>query len=131
MRSWLRGKPAALLSFALIAALVAGGLGWATAEALRLEREQLEQRAEAERAAKLRVALWRLDSRIAPLLAREDSRPFNHYSAVYPIPLALKNNASCWPTGSVLETSPLLSAELPAWMLLHFQASQAAGWESP
>ena len=37
--------------FAVVAALVAGGLGWATAAALRLEREQLEQRAEAEHAA--------------------------------------------------------------------------------
>jgi signal transduction histidine kinase len=131
MRTWLRGKPAGLLSFVLIAALVAGGLGWATAEALRLEREQLAQRAESERASKIRVALWRLDSRIAPILAREDSRPFNHYSAVYPLPLALKNDAACWPTGAVLEPSPLLSAELPAWMLLHFQTSQAASWESP
>jgi signal transduction histidine kinase len=131
MRNWLRGKPAGLLSFVFIAALVAGGLGWATSEALRLEGEQLAQRAEAERANKLRLALWRLDSRIAPILAREDSRPFNHYSAIYPLPLALNNTAACWPSGTVLEPSPLLSAELPPWMMLHFQTSQASGWESP
>ena len=131
MRNWLRGKPAGLVGFALIAGLVAGGLGWATAAALRLEREQLEHRAESERANLLRLALWRLDSRIAPQLAREDSRPFNHYSAVYPVPLTLDNLGACRPTGTVLEPSPLLSAELPSWMLLHFQTDRAAGWESP
>jgi signal transduction histidine kinase len=131
MKTWLRGKPAGLISFVAIAGLVAGGLGWATAAALRLEGEQLAQRAESERANLLRLALWRLDSRISPLLAREDSRPFNHYSAVYPLPLALNNLGACWPSGAVLEPSPLLGAELPPWMLLHFQADRASGWESP
>jgi signal transduction histidine kinase len=131
MKDWLRGKPAGAFGFAMIAGLVAGGLGWATAAALRLEGEQLAQRTESERANLLRLALWRLDSRISPILAREDSRPFNHYSAVYPLPLAVDNRgASCAP-GTVLEPSPLLSIELPPWMLLHFQADRAAGWESP
>src|SRR5262249_10822828 len=93
--------------------------------------EQLAQRAESERANLLRLALWRLDSRISPLLAREDSRPFNHYSAVYPLPLALDNRGACCAPGTVLEPSPLLSGELPSWMLLHFQADRAAGWGSP
>ncbi len=131
MKEWLRGKPAGFIGFVMIAALVAGGLGWATAAALRLESEQLAQRAESERANLLRLALWRLDSRVSPLLAREDSRPFNHYSAVYPLPLALDNKGACCPSGTVLEPSPLLSAELPPWMLLHFQTNRASGWESP
>ena len=41
MRPWLGGKAGGLLAFLAIAALVAGGLGWATAAALRLEQEQL------------------------------------------------------------------------------------------
>jgi signal transduction histidine kinase len=131
MRNWLRGKPAGLIGYVMIAGLLAGGLGWATAAALRLEREQLEQRAESERANLLRLALWRLDSRISPQLAREDGRPFNHYSAVYPVPLALDNLGACRPAGTVLEPSPLLSADLTPWMLLHFQADRAAGWGSP
>ncbi|HEY7428478.1 MAG TPA: HAMP domain-containing sensor histidine kinase [Gemmataceae bacterium] len=131
MKHWLRGKPAGLIGFVGIAALVAGGLGWATAAALRLEGEQLAQRAESERANLLRLALWRLDSRISPLLAREESRPFNHYSAVYPTPLALNNAGRNWSAGSVLEPSPLLSTELPPWMLLHFQTDSTSGWESP
>jgi signal transduction histidine kinase len=142
MKDWLRGKPAGLVGFLMIAALVAGGLGWATAAALRLEEERLEQRADAmraqlehqaevERGNLLRLALWRLDSGIFPLLAREDSRPFNHYSAVYAVPLALNNAAACLPAGTVMEPSPLLGAELPPWMRLHFQVDLSAGWESP
>jgi signal transduction histidine kinase len=129
MRHWLCGKSGGLAAFALITALVAGGLGWATRAALRLEHEQLEQRAEAEYAGRLRLALWRLD-RVATLLAREDSRPFNHYSAIYAPPLAL-DRTGVWRPGSVVEPSPLLGDDLPEWMLLHFQADAASGWESP
>jgi signal transduction histidine kinase len=127
----LRGKPGGLIAFVAIAVLVAGGLGWATAAALRLEREQLEARAEVELAGKLRLALWRLDSLVGPILARENSRPYNHYSALFAPALALRNDGCSWPQGTVLETSPLLEADLPEWMLLHFQVTTDPGWASP
>jgi two-component sensor histidine kinase len=133
MKDWLRGKRGGLLTCGLIAVLVAGGLGWATAAALRLEREQQAAQVDNERAAQLRVALWRLDSRVSPLVAREDHRPFNHYSTVYAPPLMFHNylgNSVC-AYGSVLEPSPLLHAELPDWMRLHFQVDCTSGWESP
>jgi signal transduction histidine kinase len=131
MKIELRGKAINSLVFMAIVVLVAGGLGWATAEALRLEREQRDQRAETERDNRLRLALWRLDSRVWPLLAREDGRPFHHYSAVAPLPLALDNSGACRPAGTVLEPSPLLNDELPPWMVLHFQTGRVSGWESP
>ena len=132
MRRWLRGAPAGLAAFLLIAALVAGGLGWATAAALRLEREQLQARAEAELAAKVRLALWQLDSRLSPLLAREDSRPYNHYIALFRPPRVLvARGAGLVADDAVRELSPLLTAELPEWMELHFQADVDSGWGSP
>jgi signal transduction histidine kinase len=132
MRDWFRGKRGGLAAFVLIAALVAGGLGWATAAALRLEQEQLDQRALAEQQAKVRLALWRLDSLVSPHLSREDNRPFNHYSAVFAPPLAFKSGINgCWSAGSVVEPSPLLNDDLPDWMSLHFQADADAGWGSP
>jgi signal transduction histidine kinase len=131
MKYWFRGKRGGLLSFVLIAGLVAGGLGWATAAALRLEQEQLAAAPRVEQDQQLRLALWRLDSLVAPALARETSRPYHHYSAVYaPSPL-LRNDGRPWHQGSVLQLSPLLSEELPDWMLLHFQAGAEAGWRSP
>ncbi|MFO0841372.1 MAG: HAMP domain-containing sensor histidine kinase [Gemmataceae bacterium] len=130
MRAWLLGKAGAVAAFAAISLLVAGGLGWATGAALRLEREQLDQQAQAEHAEKLRLAMWRLDSRIRAILAREDSRPFNHYSAIFAPPLTIDSAGTPAAPGSVLEPSPLLNTDLPPWMLLHFQAD-ARGWESP
>ena len=90
----------------------------------------MAERAAAEQAARLRLALWRLDSLVAPLLAREHNRPFDHYSAIFAPPLAFDNRGACQTPGTVLEPSPLLGADLPEWMLLHFQVT-CKGWESP
>lgn len=130
MRGWLSGKPGGLLAFLLISGLFTGGLGWATTAALRLEREQLEERAGAVRAVSLRLALLRLDGRVAPFLAREEARPFNHYSVLYPAPVVFTVGPA---PGTVLQPSPLLQADLPPWMLLHFQAdaSPGGGYSSP
>ncbi len=131
MKGWLGGKRGGLLAFVAIALLVAGGLGWVTAAALRLEQEQLEGRAEAELHAQLRLALWRLDSFMFPELAREASRPFAHYSAIYIPAPTFDARGKELPPGSVWEVSPLLTAELPDWMVLHFSTAEKAGWWSP
>jgi signal transduction histidine kinase len=131
MKDWLRGKRGGLAAFVLIATLVGGGLGWATSAALRLEQEQLDQRAEADYYGRLRLALWRLDGLVSPYLAREDTRPFNHYSAIFAPPFAFRANTMVCNAGEVMEPSPLLSAELPEWMRLHFQADPSSGWTSP
>ncbi len=131
MKDWLCNKCGGLIAFLAVAALVAGGLGWATVVALRLENEQFAEHAEADHAGKIRLALWRLDSRIAPLLAREDSRPFDHYAAISAPPLALHNTGHAAAPGEFVVPSPLLHVELPDWMLLHFQADQVTGWDSP
>jgi signal transduction histidine kinase len=108
------------LVYLLIAALVVGGLGWVTAAALRLELSD-----------QMRLALWRLDSRVSPALAREDSRPFQHYDPLYvPLP-ALQNNLMTCPAGTVVVPSPLLNAELPDWLVLHFQTTATGRWQSP
>jgi signal transduction histidine kinase len=131
MRAWLRGQRGGAATFVAIAALVAGGLGWVTAAALRLEREQLEATARAEEQARLQLALSLLDSAVRPGLAREDGRPYNHYSALYATSLALDNAGKPFAPGTVQEPSPLLGAELPDWMLLHFQVDEKGNWASP
>src|SRR5262249_38092599 len=86
---------------------------------------------EADLAGKLRLALWRLDSRTAAFLTREDTRPFAHYSAVFAPPLALDTRQNTWRPGTLVEPSPLLDAHLPPCMLLHFQATAEAGLGAP
>jgi len=131
MTYWLRGKKGGALAFAAIALLVAGGLGWVTLAALRLEQEQAQTRAQADRIENLRLALWRMDSLVSPVLAQEDNRPANHYSAIFAPSLAISPKGFTCSPGTVLEPSPLLDAELPDWMILHFQTSEESGWESP
>jgi signal transduction histidine kinase len=130
MRLSLSNTPVALIAFAAIALLVVGGLGWVTLAALDMESRQLQHAANTERAERLRLAMWQLDSRMGAVLAREDARPFNHYSAVFAPPVSLDAAGTLWPAGSVIEPSPLLRADLPDWMLLHFQCD-AQLWQSP
>jgi signal transduction histidine kinase len=99
-------------------------------EALRRERAHQAAEAQAEYAARLHLALWRLDSRIAPFLAREDARPYNHYSALYTPAVVLDSTGNRREPPTLLEPSPLLKAELPDWMLLHFQTADST-WGSP
>ncbi|MBL8797190.1 MAG: HAMP domain-containing histidine kinase [Planctomycetia bacterium] len=131
MNTWLRRKAIALAAFLIIAGLVTGGLGWVTLAVLRLEQEQLDARLLAERDAQLRPALWQLDNRIAPILAREDSRPYHHYSAVYAPSVVFHNDGKPFQPGQVVLPSPLVNEELPEWMLLHFQVDVEQGWGSP
>jgi signal transduction histidine kinase len=126
-----RGKSGGFIAFVGIAALVAGGLGWVTSAALSLEREQLQTQAQAQTNDRLRLAMWRLDSLISPLLAKEDSRPVSHFKSLFAPSIAINRVGVACEPGSVLEPSPLLSVELPDWMLLHFQTDGRARWESP
>ncbi|HEY1068495.1 MAG TPA: hypothetical protein VGE52_20395, partial [Pirellulales bacterium] len=131
MRSWFGGKGTAIAAFGLVAALVLGGLWWMTEAALRLEAEQGEVRAAVDLNSRLRIALWRLDGRISPVLAQESARPFEHYSAVYVPAAALDAHGAAWPAGAILEPSPLLDAALPSWLTLHFQFQPDARVVSP
>jgi signal transduction histidine kinase len=127
----MRGYRGGLLAFGAIVLLVVGGLGWVTADALRLEQEHRHARAQEELASRLQLALSLLDSRVRPTLAKEDSRPYNHYSALFVPSQAFARTGKAWIAGEVVEPSPLLSVELPDWILLHFQASEETGWQSP
>lgn len=131
MKFWFRGKPGGLLVFLVISALVGGGLGWLTLAALRLEDDQVETRQRGVVRERLRLALWRLDSLIGPTLAREDSRPFHHYSTIYAPTVVLRDDGTPLIPGTVLEPTPLLNADLPEWMLLHFQVEADGNWRSP
>lgn len=162
--TFMRGKMGPFIGFLGIAALVLGGLGYVTHEALRIESErrqadsaresdrllaeanreldrlQKEQEEryqeklyqnERDRAAQVRLALWYLDGSVIPALAREDSRPYPHYVSLYsPFPAVTQDGVACEP-GQVYLPSPLMTAPLPKWMLLHFQIDPNNGWTSP
>ncbi len=111
-------------------AAVVAGLGWITAQVLRLDREEALARAEIARQETLHLALWRMDSWLAPLLAREGARTWFEYQSYYPETLAL--NRLCEPiaAGEVVVPSPLLEFRSELFPL-HVQFTGRSGFTSP
>lgn len=128
MTYWLRGKIGGAIAFVAITGLVVGGLGWVTLAALRLEREQVEALAQAEVSNRLRVALWRLDSRMIADFANEFSRPYQHYSACEAT--SLEQNEKAAPV-AVFELNLLPGADPPPWMAQHYLVASRSDWASP
>ncbi|MBL4590627.1 MAG: hypothetical protein JKY96_01570, partial [Phycisphaerales bacterium] len=59
--------------------IVLATLGWASYSVYQLETRNAEVQAGAQRQELIRLALWRIDSRIAPIIALEASRPYTEY----------------------------------------------------
>jgi len=62
--------------------LALGALAWVTVEVIALEKRQAVAHIEAQRQESIRRALWRMDSRMAPILAIEASRPYTDYQPI-------------------------------------------------
>jgi hypothetical protein len=68
------------LIFGLCAVVLLGVIAWVSRMALRLDRAQAEAATQAELEENVRLALWRMDSMLAPLIAQESVRPYFVYS---------------------------------------------------
>jgi signal transduction histidine kinase len=100
------------LVFAACAAALLGAMVWISLTVLRLERAEQQARAQAALEENTRLALWRLDSALMPLLAQEAARP----SA----PLTDDPGAA-----------PSVARETPPEVLLHFQIAPGGEITSP
>ena len=112
-RSWWR-------VFGLGVVLALFTLGGITRLALDLEHAESCARAEADEQADLRIALWRMDSWLGPLLATEAARPFFEYLPYYPPERAYTRILQTIQPGEVLSPSPLLFFRSDV-LSLHFQ----------
>src|SRR5687767_8149699 len=92
-------------AFALCSLLVAAAMGWLTVHALRVDRERSAARAEAELEQRVSLALWRMDTKLAPLIAEEVARPHQYYDAF----IALDPSGSQGGQASSPLPSPLLT----------------------
>jgi signal transduction histidine kinase len=116
--------------FALCLAVLLAGVGAISAAALRLERSEAEARRQAAVEEDVRLALWRLDSAVAPLIARESARPYFVYAALYAPERAYSRALNELSEADVLVPSPLLTG-LPEHVLLHFQVAPDGAISSP
>jgi signal transduction histidine kinase len=97
------------LVFATCVAGLLGAMVWISLTVLRLERAEQQARAQAALEENTRLALWRLDSALIPLLAQEAARPSSS-SEAEPVLLHFQID----PGGEV--TSPPAPAAPPAVM---------------
>ncbi len=120
------------LIFGVGAMLVLEGLGWVTWQALRFESRERLARAEARQQEAVRLALWRMESELAPILAQESARPYFHYRSFYAAGAAYE---SMWLSDAGTNQAPLIASPLlesaGLYTRLHFQVEPDGRVTSP
>lgn len=104
--------------------IVVATFGWLTRAALMLDRSEALSRQQAELEENIGRALWRMDVRLMPVIAKEAARPYFVYQPFYqqPQPPGTKAPPATSP-------SPLLT-ERSEFILLNFQVDAANQWTS-
>lgn len=98
--------------------------------ALDFERRSVVADSHARHLERLRLALWRMDSQVLPLLSREGARAYFEYLAYYPQDRAYNRYLTALEKGEVLTPSPLLNS-VQDYVRLHFQVDRAGTFTSP
>jgi signal transduction histidine kinase len=115
--------------FAGAAFVLLGATSWLTATLVALDRDEVSARRSAELQQKLRLALWRMDSWLAPHLAREAMRPADEYRSFAPIDSAWTVRLDKLQEGVVVP-SPLLTFTSELFPL-HFELEADGSLASP
>src|SRR5258706_1061712 len=117
-------------TFFLFLALGLSAMAWMTRTVLRLDQAQARATAAAQLEENIRLALWRMDYTLAPVLSQEIARPYFEYSPVFPAERAYTRMYTELKSGDVLVPSPLLKPTSP-YILLHFQVDPDGKVTSP
>jgi signal transduction histidine kinase len=116
------------VAFAACLAVVLSAMGWISLTVVRLDRVEQQARHQAEREENVRLALWRMDSTLAPMIAQEGLQPYFSYGAFYsPNHASILNGIK---SGDVVIESPLLK-QPSAHAYLHFQFGPGGELTSP
>jgi signal transduction histidine kinase len=116
--------------FGLALAVLLAAMTAVTITAARLDRTQAEAQRQADFEEKVRLALWRIDSAVAPLLLQESSRPYFTYTAFFPADRAYDQMFRPVSGKEALLPSPLLT-QTSSNVLLHFQYTPGGTLTSP
>jgi signal transduction histidine kinase len=119
-----------LIVYVVCALLVLEGLAWVTWHALRLEQREHDARVEAAQQESIRLALWRMDSILIPLINREDGTPYFHYRSFHSEQQAYTQMYQPLPPNAILVPSPLL-VDSGDFALLHFELGAKGQLTSP
>lgn len=120
----------AILAFVVGVLAVLAAMAWVTSHTLRLERAEVEARAEAQRQEVIRLVLWRMDSALTPIIAREAARPYFEYQAFYSAAPTINTSEHAQAVLDVLVPSPLISPS-EQYVNLYFQNVPGGELTSP
>jgi signal transduction histidine kinase len=115
-----RARSGAWWGFAATALVLVGVVTWLTVALLRLDRDEVQARRQAQWQERLRLALWRMDSWLAPQLAREAMRPADEYRSFPSAPLAWTRGLAKLEADAIVVQSPLVTEDSPLFPL-HFE----------
>lgn len=118
------------LGFAICLGVVLAAMGWISNSVLRLDAAESENHRHAILEENVRLALWRMDSALAPLIAQESARTYFAYRPFYPAERAYNRMFAELDFGEVLMPSDLLNRASPL-VLLHFQFDPEGKLTSP
>ena len=118
------------LLFGLCLTLATAAMGWVSWKAVELERAEALARAQAAHEENVRLALWRMDSTLAPLIVQESARPYFMYQAFYAAERAYTRMYAELQPDEILLPSPLLTFSSPE-VLVHFQIGPDGKFTSP
>ncbi len=119
-----------LLLFGLCLAVVFAALAWLSVTVLDLARAEEDAIRAAAKEEAVRLALWRIDTAAAPLIARESARPHFVYESFYPDFRVRSLTSSELPKDRTLVATPLLT-EVAPFVRLHFQVGPDGTFASP
>lgn len=110
--------------------VVLAAMVWVSLAALKVDQAEAEGRRQAAIEENVRLALWRLDSAVAPLITQESTRPYFSYSAFSAARHAYTSKYSEVQPGEILVPSQLVAFESPV-IRLHFQIGPDGQFTSP
>ena len=115
------------LAFAFCGMILAAAMGWLTVHALRVDRDRSIAQDKATLEQNVSLALWQMDTKLAPLIAEEATRPHELYESFITVSTPARKGGAA----SDLVPSPLLT-KAPENVVLNFFACPATGdWSSP
>jgi len=116
--------------FGLCLLVLAAAMGYLSVTAMDLDSAQQQAQQLAALEENVRLALWRMDSALAPFIAQENARPYFVYVPFYPAERAYTRMFAEIDIGDVLVPSALLEHKHPD-VLIHFQFDPQGDLSSP
>ncbi len=116
--------------FGVSLALVLAAMAWVSRVTLQLDRSERDARQRALLEENIRLALWRMDAALSPLIAAENGRPYFEYRSFYTPERAYTKMFNQLLPDEILVPSPLLT-QRPPYVRLHFQVTPDDELHSP